>query len=174
MDLFQPIANRAKSRFAVPIALVSVINAEDQVYLGNCGVAAPSCSRDQTFCTYTIMTGSVVVVEDTLQDKRYKDHPFVVGGPKLRFYAGAPITFPDDLRIGTVCLADTRPRVFSRGDKMVLEHLAALVVHTLSNLPGRQEADTPAVAPLAGVADLSETSNVAERRFVRAWKPIAR
>lgn len=174
IDAFQPIADRAKSRFAVPIAIVSVIDAKDQIYLGSCGVTAPSCPRDQTFCTYTILSPSVVVVEDTLQHPRFATHPLVVRPPKLRFYAGAPITVDHHVRLGTVCLADTRPRVFSRGDKMVLEHLAALVVHVLLTLPERREAVTPATPPVESAAAMGEASDAAGRSYVRAWKPVAR
>lgn len=163
MDLFQPIADRAKIRFAVPIALVSVIDASQQIYLGNWGVPATSCPRDQSFCTYTIMSPSVMVVEDTLLDEKFKSHPFVVGPPKLRFYAGAPVTVEDDVRIGTVCLSDTRPRSFSKGDKMVLEHLAALVVQQLASLPEPPASDEAEIATLVGVADRTR------RVGVRNW-----
>lgn len=165
MRMFQPIADRAKVRFGVPIALVSVIDANDQIYVGNCGIAATSCPREQTFCTYTIMSSAVMIVEDTLQNAQFRDHPFVTGGPKLRFYAGAPVTFPGDLRIGTVCLADSRPRSFSKGDMMVLEHLAALVVHKLASIPeGRSDSVANVVIPIQGVTDPGE------RIGVRAWK----
>lgn len=165
MGLFQPIAEQAKRRFGVPIALVSVIDATSQVYLGNCGIGVTSMPRDQTFCIYTIRSPTVVVVEDTRADDHFRDHPFVRGEPMLRFYAGAPITVPGDLKLGTVCLADTRPRSFSRGDRMILEHLATTVVQRLASLPDAEPPDQPeAVLPIEGVADLGV------RVGIRAWK----
>src|SRR4051794_5168016 len=77
MAAFQPIAERAKSRFGVPIALVSVLDADRQIYLGNCGLSVPDAPRDQTFCNTTILSPGVAVVEDTLRDPRFSEHPFV-------------------------------------------------------------------------------------------------
>ena len=142
MPAFQPIADRAKACFNVPIAQVSVIDATDQIYLGNCGISATSAPRDQTFCTYTIATPGLVVVEDTLIDDRFKAHPFLRGAPHLRFYAGAPITWPGELKLGTVCLADVRPRRFRPAPAPATSASPAAVATTSSLglrivLPGR-------------------------------------
>lgn len=164
LAIFQPIAERAKARFNVPIALVSVIDASAQIYLGNCGIDATSTPRDQTFCNLTIVSPTVMVVENTLADPRFARHPFVTGAPHLRFYAGAPITWSGDLRLGTVCLADARPRRFTGGDRMILEHLAALVVHQLSTLPSRPKVDQDEVdVSLLGRNDLASSE-------VKAWR----
>lgn len=37
------------------------------------------------------MKNDVMLIEDTLQDKQFKDHPWVVGTPYIRFYAGKRI-----------------------------------------------------------------------------------
>ena len=44
---------------------------------------------------------------------RFRDHPFVVGAPHIRFYAGAPVHSSDGFLLGTLCLIDTEPRQFS-------------------------------------------------------------
>lgn len=163
LPIFQPIAERAKARFRVPIALVSVIDASQQIYLGNCGVGVSSTPRDQTFCNYTIISPALVVVEDTLADARFARHPLVTEAPHVRFYAGAPIVWEGELRLGTVCLADARPRHFTPADRMILEHLAALVVQQLMTL--RTSApDVEASTPIEGRAD------PAGRLGFRAWR----
>jgi GAF domain-containing protein len=135
MAVFQPIAAQAKAIFRVPIALVSVLDTDRQVFLGNCGIAGPDAPRDQTFCNVTILKPELTVVTNTTLDRRFAAHPFVTGAPRLRFYAGAPITFPVNLNIGTVCLADVRPRTFSNSDRMILSHLAHLVTLEIKRLP---------------------------------------
>lgn len=135
MPVFQQIAERARTIFRVPIALVSVLDAESQIYLGNCGISSPTTPRDQTFCNTTIQNRGVTVVQDTLLDPRFAEHPYVIGPPRLRFYAGAPISFPGDLHIGTVCLADARPRAFRASDRMILEHLASQPAMEIGRLP---------------------------------------
>lgn len=145
---FQNIANAAKEHFNVPIALVSVIDATHQVYLGNCGIAAPNAPRDMIFCNYTILSNSLVVVEDTWDDTRFSQHPFVLAPPRLRFYAGAPLIWEGELRLGTVCLADSKPRSFLPGQRLFLEHLARKVVESVKLMR-----NAPAGGLLEGRAD---------------------
>ena len=49
------------------------------------------------------------------------------GRPRLRFYAGAPLDF-DGHRVGTLCIADQRPRLLDATDLRELCDLASLVV----------------------------------------------
>jgi GAF domain-containing protein len=68
------------------------------------------------------------VVPDALADERFKDNPFVTGAPFIRFYAGAPLIFLENIRLGAFCLLDTKPRAFSRGDRAELQLFADRVV----------------------------------------------
>jgi GAF domain-containing protein len=73
----------------------------------------------------------VLFVEDAAADGRFRDSPLVAGEPGLRFYAGAPVSLAPGLRIGTVCVADTRPRLLKPSERAVLVALAAIVVQEL-------------------------------------------
>ena len=54
--------------------------------------------------------GGILVVPDTLDDERLAAHPFVTGAPFVRFVASVPVKSHRGLPIGTVTVADTKPR----------------------------------------------------------------
>ncbi|WP_409564897.1 GAF domain-containing protein [Microvirga sp.] len=72
------------------------------------------------------------MVSDALADDRFKDNPFVTGAPYLRSYAGAPRIFLKHIRLGTLCLLDTKPGSFSRGDKAELQLFADRIVKEIA------------------------------------------
>jgi len=82
--------------------------------------------RDEAgaFCSRAFTTRRLVVLEDTLKDERFAEHPWVVGGPRIRFYAGYPIAAPNGDIVGAVCVFDTGPRRFDVSHETLLRELA--------------------------------------------------
>ncbi len=56
--------------------------------------------------------------------------------PHIRFYAGAPLILKDDYCVGTLCIADIRPRVFDVNEIKLLEDMRDMVVEELSRKSG--------------------------------------
>lgn len=50
------------------------------------------------------------IINDLSEDTRFRDKPYVKGGPKARFYAGVPITTPRGINIGVLCILHDKPR----------------------------------------------------------------
>lgn len=104
------VAESMAERFAAPVALVSVLDSENQFFLGQRGFEGHSqVHRDDTFCGYTILDNAALVVGDATQDERFADNVFVTGGEGIRFYAGVPLVTSDGWRIGTACVLDRSP-----------------------------------------------------------------
>jgi len=53
------------------------------------------------------------IIDDALDDSRFRDNPLVVGEPKIRFYAGFPVLSSDGHALGTLCVIDREPRKLS-------------------------------------------------------------
>jgi diguanylate cyclase (GGDEF)-like protein len=127
-DRITAIASRV---LGVPIALVSLVDAERQWFKAKIGVEGAGSAREHAFCAHAIMHDEPMVVNDAHRDRRFVENPFVTGPPRVRFYAGAPLQAPDGYNLGTLCALDTRPREFSDREKETLSDLAALVVEQL-------------------------------------------
>jgi GAF domain-containing protein len=68
-----------------------------------------------------------MIVRDTLLDPRFADNPLVTGKPRIRFYAGCPLTLPNGSSPGTLYLIDTRPRDLTETKLELLRELGKLV-----------------------------------------------
>jgi GAF domain-containing protein len=133
---FADVIALGKVALRMPIVAVSLLDSDYLHVIAVEGADLTCVPREQTFCTYAIRSDAVMVVNDTHLDERFVAHPYVVEAPHLRFYAGAPIIYEAGIRLGTVCVADARPRQVSPGGLLILEHLAALAVERFRGLAG--------------------------------------
>ncbi len=125
---FDRATRLAAQFFGVPMAWVSLIDAERQWFKSCIGVDLRQTPRDVSFCAHAILCDEVLVVPDTFDDPRFAGNPFVVGQPHLRFYAGAPLRSSDGYALGTLCVADVIPRAHPSPEEIgVLTDLAAVV-----------------------------------------------
>lgn len=125
---FDRVTRLATSIFDVPIALVTVLALERQLFRGACGLAGEGTPREVAFCEHAVRGTEVMVVEDARADPRFANNPLVTGEPFIRFYAGAPVRVGENVAIGTLCVIDQEPREnFSQEDRRRLEMLAATV-----------------------------------------------
>ena len=110
---FDQITELASQLFDVPIALVSIVDADRQWLKSHHGTGLCETSRDSAFCAYTILENGPLVVPDTRLDPRFSGNPLVIGSPHVRFYAGAPMITREGFQIGSLCVLDLEPREFS-------------------------------------------------------------
>ena len=128
---FDRIVRLAALLIDVPIALISLIDAERQWFKSRYGLDAPETPRALAFCDHAIRGRGIMVVPDAEQDPRFCGNPLVTGAPHIRFYAGAPLVTPDGFALGTICAIDRAPRQLSSRDAAILTALAEQVIHEL-------------------------------------------
>ena len=130
-DRFDRIAAFAAQEFDVPVAMVSLVDA-DRTWFKSCiGLDLREAPRDISFCGHAIISNQTLVVSDTLNDPRFADNPHVIGPPHVRFYAGAGLRLPTGQIVGTLCLYDRVPRDMDRISLAILSSLRDLVVEQL-------------------------------------------
>jgi PAS domain S-box-containing protein len=137
-ERFDRLALLAQAVFNVPIAVISLVDADRQWFKSCQGLDARETPRGISFCGHAILGPDVLAVEDASLDRRFSDNPLVTAGPRIRFYAGAPLTLDDGHAIGTLCLIAPTPRSFPARDRDVLQKLARLVVAELTNVQTAQ------------------------------------
>ena len=104
----------------VPIALVTMVDADRQWFKSKLGIDMRETPRDMSFCAHAILDDQLLEVPDAMLDARFADNPVVAAGPRLRFYAGMPLVLRGGAVVGTLCVADTRPRKLSEDE---IDHL---------------------------------------------------
>lgn len=122
-ERYDRITRIAQKLFDVPIALVSLVDADRQWFKSRVGLDASETPRDISFCGHAILQSGPFVVPDTIQDNRFRDNPLVAGDPKIRFYAGQPLRDIEGNKLGTLCLIDRRPRELNEAQRKLLHDL---------------------------------------------------
>ena len=131
-ESFDRLTRLAAAITGAPIALVSLVDDDRQWFKSRVGLDAEETPREISFCGHAIATDEIMVVPDSLLDDRFAGNPLVVGEPKVRFYAGAPLVACDGHRLGTLCVIDTEPRPgLTDIEETGLVDLAATVIDEL-------------------------------------------
>lgn len=130
-ERFDRVTLMAKNLFDVDVCLLSLVDKDRQWIKSKQGTNLQETPRALSFCGHAILKQEIMVINDTLEDERFADNPLVTNFPFIRFYAGIPLGLEDDLKVGTLCIIDSRPRSFSHTDKMLLTDLANIIEYEL-------------------------------------------
>jgi PAS domain S-box-containing protein len=130
-QVFEDLVRLASTVSGMPVALISFLDAERQWFKARLGLDLHETPRELSFCSHALLEEAVFVVEDASRDPRFADNPYVTGGPRIRFYAGAPIRTHDGHSLGTVCVLGQGPSSFRPEQRLALSQLAALVADQL-------------------------------------------
>ncbi|MCB0696397.1 MAG: GAF domain-containing protein [Chitinophagaceae bacterium] len=124
---FQDIVNFAAELCGTPVALITLLDKEVNWVKVRTGIDAPAMPRETSFCQYTIQNDSLTIIPDALEDSRFDNNPLVHEPPNVRFYAGAPLTLKNGLRMGSLCLFDGKPNNISTMQQKALTVMARQV-----------------------------------------------
>ncbi|KGO79743.1 hypothetical protein Q763_12920 [Flavobacterium beibuense F44-8] len=133
-DTFDKIALLASKVFKTPYAFVTFVD-HDRVFIkANIspfeGNVIP---REKSLCGMAIIDDECTIIHDATENECMKDSLLVKKKGGVRFYVGAPLRSPEGYLLGTVCVADKKPRYghISKRKQEMLKNLADLVVNKL-------------------------------------------
>jgi diguanylate cyclase (GGDEF)-like protein len=128
-ELFDDHAHLAANLCLAPYAMISLVESDYVLYKTAINFAPYEVlPREGSFDSWTIATPDVFVIDDAMQDERFKTHPLVTTHPRIRFYAAAPLITTDGYAIGTLCVMDWRRRSLKPFQAKALKTLAKDVV----------------------------------------------
>jgi len=114
-----------------PAALIAMMESESQVIQSCIGLDFDSVDRKSTLCQYTIASGDVVVINDTLADERSFENPLILAGG-IRFYAGIPLIDDEGFALGTLCVIDYKPKTITEKQITALKKIGNAVTALLT------------------------------------------
>ncbi len=128
---FDMLTDLVRSVLGVPIAAVSLIDADRQWFRSIAGLNASETPRGVSFCAQTITQRRPMIIPDATLDPRFFTNPLVTGDPWIRSYLGIPLETPNGYNLGALCVIDMKPRVFSDNEVGILTTFAKLVMNEL-------------------------------------------
>ncbi len=166
------LARLVASTLRVPVALVSLVEQDRQVFPGMVGLAEPWATSRQTplshsMCQHVTATGHPLILPDAREDER-TCHNLAIGDLGVIAYAGMPLTDGHGHVLGSLCAIDTRPRSWSSQE---LTDLADLAGACSADLRLRMVSGQAQVAlersklTLQAAEDLADTSGLADVRM---------
>lgn len=144
------LASLAGKILRAPVALVALIEDSRQVFQGMIGVPEPFASQrestlDYSLCQHVVATGQPLVIGDTRSDRRVCEN-LAVREVGVAAYLGVPLTTPDGLVLGSLCVFDLVPRRWSEEEIETLSGLATFA-NTELELRRASREMTAAVGP---------------------------
>ena len=124
---FDHMISLAAAIWEVPIAALSLVDADRQWFKARTGIINASISRDVSFCAHAIVSPErPLIIEDARLDARFAGNPLVTGPAGIRFYAGSAVFDGLGHALGTICVLDRKPRTPTPALIRALEDIAVI------------------------------------------------
>jgi PAS domain S-box-containing protein len=125
-ERFDRITRLAARVLGVQAVALILVDETRLFFKSRSGIETLGMDRLGTFSDATIRENKQFIVPDAKTDPRFINHPYVLGKPFFRFFAGNPVAAVDGSIVGALCAMDSQPRMPSAEDLAVLRDLAAI------------------------------------------------
>ncbi|GAB3073298.1 SpoIIE family protein phosphatase [Micromonospora schwarzwaldensis] len=187
-EAFDRFARLVGDLLDVPVALVSLVDADRQFFPGAAGLPQPWAARRETplshsFCQHVVDIEVPMVLPDARLYPRVRLN-LAIEDLGVVAYAGMPLTDLEGRVLGSLCAIDSKPRAWTREQLRTLADLAAacsselrlrIAVRSAEQARRRAEEAHDRLAMLAGMSEmLGGTLDVATAvdRLAHAMVPL--
>lgn len=130
-EMFDEITRLASLICDAPISLVSLVDETRQWFKSHYGLEDRESPRSLAFCAHAILGDGPFVVPNAKEDIRFYNNPYVTDDPNVIFYAGIPLAVDEEIKLGTLCVIDSKPRVLNANQMQMLNLLAKQTIRLL-------------------------------------------
>lgn len=167
----------------VPVALVSLIDTDRQVFAAHLGLPEPWATQGETplthsFCQHVVAQRCPLVVTDSRQNELVRGN-LAVADLNVQAYLGVPLALPSGEVVGALAAIDGRPRDWSDRDLARLQKIAHVVADEIATRVTATEwqhlFDKMSEGFILGEVIRDETGKVIDWRYKRvnrAWSDL--
>lgn len=134
-DTFDKIAFIAMQALKTPYAFLTFVDDDRVFFKSNISDFQGNIAARENFpCSLAILNDGFSIFYDT-HDIDYLKEGYICGEGGVRFYAAAPLKSPEGFLLGTLCVADVKPRTTPLNDVElnILKSLSEVVVNKLES-----------------------------------------
>jgi signal transduction histidine kinase len=162
-ESFDRLARLATRVTDSPVGLVTLVDRDRQFFKSCVGLPPPWCDVRQTplthsFCMHVVATGQPLLIEDARLHPMLSEN-LAVDQLGVVAYAGVPLFASEGEAIGTFCVIDTEPRIWTSNELNILEELATSVMTEIELRAMRSHGERAQLAEAA----LAEAESARER-----------
>jgi hypothetical protein len=131
-ESFDRLARLAAKVVNAPVALVSGVDSDRQFFKSCLGLPEPWATRRETplshsFCQHVVAAREPVIVSDARKDERVLDN-LAIRDLGVIAYLGVPLITREGYAVGTLCVIDHEPRIWTSDEISLVKDIAAAVV----------------------------------------------
>jgi serine phosphatase RsbU (regulator of sigma subunit) len=118
--------------FTMERAVIALAGRDSVVVAARYGIDLSVVDLSGSFTEATMMSRSLLVVEDASRDPRFATNTLVTGATKIRLYVGRPLRAPGGEPIGVFAMSSSVARTFGEREREGVERVAVFLEEELA------------------------------------------
>jgi GAF domain-containing protein len=149
-ESFDRLARLAARAVGAPVALVTAVDRDRQFFKSCLGLPEPWATRRETplthsFCQHVVAAREPVIIADARKDSRLIDN-LAIRDLGVIAYLGVPLITAEGHALGTLCVIDHEPRIWTKDEISLVTDVAAAAVTEIT-LRTQSKNSRPPVPP---------------------------